>query len=525
MATNSLVQQTFDWERFERLSVLELWTPDEIFEYATDELLAKFYEDQRIERKPAGFHAEAIAIYVCMWANTPPDGGVLVLGIEDDGTITGSSHVAAQQVDNERRVRSDLVRDAPFSSRRILVRTTDGRSDSLLLLRVPYRSDAVVRTNKGEAWIRRGSSKHLLTEDEIRELMIERGQLTFELEPCGLKWPDKFDLQAVRSWVSSVRKMKRIDNELTIEQVLANHRLGRTAKGEFIPNNSCALLFANDPQDVIPGCMIRFQRIEGQEAVSGRERNVVKDITLTGTVPNLITDAAKVLDTHLRTYSKLGADGKFYTAPEYPLDAWLEAVVNACVHRSYNLRNTHIFIRMFDDKLVVESPGGFPPLVTPENIYDVHHRRNWWLMDAMLYLDFVKCENEGAKRIRDSMQAMSLPPPEFEQKPIGGAIVRVTLRNNQNMRERWVDADICDIVGKDLAAKLTPFQTRTLNFAVEHKKINVTEAMQFMARPRWHVAKKELDQLCTLGLLEYRTRYERDSSAHYVPTMNEHPAT
>ena len=49
--------------------------------------------------------------------------------------------------------------------------------------------------------------------------------------------------------------------------------------------------------------------------------------------------------------------------------AWYEALVNACVHRSYNLKNMNIFIRMFDDRLEIESPGGFPPLVTPENIF------------------------------------------------------------------------------------------------------------------------------------------------------------
>jgi hypothetical protein len=66
-----------------RMSVLELWTTDEIWEKLSPELLPKFYEDARVERKPAGIHAEPLATYVCMWANTAPVGGIVLLGIED----------------------------------------------------------------------------------------------------------------------------------------------------------------------------------------------------------------------------------------------------------------------------------------------------------------------------------------------------------------------------------------------------------------------------------------------------------
>ena len=228
---------------------------------------------------------------------------------------------------------------------------------------------------------------------------LSDGQVSFELEPCGLVWPDRFDLVAIRDWGLAVRQHKGIDGEPELPQILVSHRLGAMAKGDFVPNNACALLFAKDPQEIVPGCMIRFQRIEGREAATGKDRNVVHDIRLTGTIPQLIEQAAETLATHLRTYRRLGKDSKFYTSPEYPGEAWHEAIVNACAHRSYSLKGANIFVKMFDDRLVIESPGGFPPLVTPENIYDVHHRRNWWIMDALFFLDYVQCENEGTKRI------------------------------------------------------------------------------------------------------------------------------
>jgi ATP-dependent DNA helicase RecG len=71
-----------------------------------------------------------------------------------------------------------------------------------------------------------------------------------------------------------------------------------------------------------------------------------------------------LIRSQLREFSKLGKDNKFYTETEYPEDAWYEAIVNACVHRSYVLSNKVVFVKIFDDRLVVESPGGFPPNVS-----------------------------------------------------------------------------------------------------------------------------------------------------------------
>jgi ATP-dependent DNA helicase RecG len=263
--------------------------------------------------------------------------------------------------------------------------------------------------------------------------------------------------------------------------------------------------------------MVRVQRIEGREAATGRERNVVRDVQITGTIPKLIEGAGEVLETQLRMYSRLGKDGKFYTAPEYPEEAWQEAIVNACVHRSYSLKHMNIFIKMFDDRLVVESPGGFPPLVSPENIYEVHHRRNWWLMDALHYLVYVQCENEGAKRIRRAMIEMDLPEPEFEQKQIGAALVRVTLRNNQDVRKAWVDADVSAIIGAEKGSGLTDIERRAVNFAVEHGgRIKTTEAMNLMTRPRWGTAHRILLALVDKGILREVKRYPRDPRATFV---------
>src|SRR4029077_6800051 len=168
--------------------------------------------------------------------------------------------------------------------------------------------------------------------------------------------------------------------------------------------------------------------------------------------------------------------------PEYPRDAWYEAIVNACVHRSYGMKNMNVFVKMFDDRLVIESPGAFPPFVTPDNIYKSHHPRNPHLMQAMFYLDFVKCANEGTRRMRDTMEEMKMPPPQFEQKEvaIGYMSVRVTLRNNRKQRRVWIDSDVSELLPPELAKTLNQDETRILNFIGENEQINVSEGHRLL---------------------------------------------
>lgn len=142
----------------------------------------------------------------------------------------------------------------------------------------------------------------------------------------------------------------------------------------------------------------------------------------------------------------------------------------------------NIFVKMFDDRLVIESPGGFPPFVTPENIYSSQHPRNPNVMKAMFYLEYVKCHNEGTRRMRDAMEGMKLPLPLFEQKEIapGNMSVRVTLRNNRKQRKVWIDSDVTRFVPANIAKDLTQDEIHVLNRVGEHGPINVSEGHRLL---------------------------------------------
>jgi|SRR5271157_5462358 len=493
-----------------------LMTPDEIYASVNQGLLKRLEEDRRIERKPAGIHANALGDYFSLWANTAPYGGIIVLGVENDGLVSGCSHLSTSQLNELERAGHVYCPDARYDSKRLEVVNALGERDFLLIFRVYYHDSKVVETVSGDAFTRLGQSRKRLNPQEVRELQIDKGQTDLEQEPSRLPYPDGFDVPLIHKFTDAVRLAGNLGSH-TDEEILEQRRLGKRRRSKFIPNVACALLFSTDPGLEFPGCKIRFLRFDGAWEGTGERFNAVKDRWIEGCVPSLIVGAEKLIESQLREFSRLEADGKFYTAPEYPKAAWYEAIVNACVHRSYGLRNMNIFVKMFDDRLVIESPGPFPPFVTPENIYDSHHPRNPHLMSAMYYLDFVKCANEGTRRIRDTMATMNLPVPEFEQKQSGHAAVRVTLRNNIKHRRVWIDYDASTLVNKDLLPELGQDDHRAINFAAEHESINVSQLQRLTGRS-WKSAKRLLQRLAEKGVLHHihDMRKERDPDAHYV---------
>ena len=500
---------------------LALISPDELYQNA-ELFLTLLREDRRFERKSPLTSTRSLGEYFSMWANTVPDGGLIAIGIENNGLITGCKGLSQTELNEREQAGRTYCPEARYSSKLVPALNSKGEEDFILLIRVQYRPDKVVYDSQKHAWTRIGDQKHELSAAECRELEGDKGEVDFEQELVhDIAYPDAFDVELIALFARNFRKSRDLFYESTDEQVLALRHLGKIQGGSFVPNIACVLLFARDPSSKFPGCRARFRRFEGELEQTGAQYNAVKDYWIEGNLPAIIGRTAQILESQIREFSRLGPDGHFHPAPEYPHDAWFEAIVNACVHRSYGMRNMHLTVEMFYDRLVVESPGAFPPFVTPENIYDTQHARNPKLMDAMFYLGFVKFANEGTKRIRDEMLANNLPTPIFQQKEVaGGYSVRVTLRNNYKQREPWIDSDVSTILGDALSESLSPEESRAINFVAQHGKINVSQLHGLISgtTKTWHTCRKILIGLCDKGILEYqhRTDIARDPKGHFV---------
>jgi ATP-dependent DNA helicase RecG len=73
--------------------------------------------------------------------------------------------------------------------------------------------------------------------------------------------------------------------------------------------------------------------------------------------------------------SRYPYSGKRLREFQYPTEAIHEVTTNAVIHRDYSV-NDDIHIRIFDNRIEVQSPGGLPGHVTTQNILDERFARN-----------------------------------------------------------------------------------------------------------------------------------------------------
>jgi len=211
----------------------------------------------------------------------------------------------------------------------------------------------------------------------------------------------------------------------------------------------------------------------------------------------------------------LNKDGKFVTTPEYPKWAWFEALVNACVHRSYSFSGTDVTVKIFQSKMVIESPGGFVPPVNEQTIYSMRASRNHHTMDAMRFLGYVQMAREGTRRIKDSMAEYNLPEPEFKQEVVHGVVVRVTLTNDHEIQKRSSDGDVARFFGVEKWKRLQEHEIKIAAYAFRNQMIQVSEAQRLTGRT-WATSKKDLERLCRKEILVFVPgEYTRDPKAHY----------
>ena len=187
-----------------------------------------------------------------------------------------------------------------------------------------------------------------------------------------------------------------------------------TYKGD-VPQVSaaCILLFGKHPQTFFPRARVRFIKYFGTEEKVGREMNVIKDVTFDGRILEQIQKTVEYLETQVKEHSYLGEDGIFKTDREYPKFVIQEMVVNSVCHRDYSIKGTEIQIKMFDDRLVFETPGKLPGIVRTDNIRHTHFSRNPKIAEYLKAYDYVKEFGEGVDRMCRELSALGVREPQY----------------------------------------------------------------------------------------------------------------
>jgi ATP-dependent DNA helicase RecG len=115
-----------------------------------------------------------------------------------------------------------------------------------------------------------------------------------------------------------------------------------------------------------------------------------------------------------------------HDVPEYPEFAYREALVNAVGHRDYALEGSSVQVRLFADRLEIQSPGGLGGNLTVDNIVYEQYTRNPHLMRLLEDYGYVERRGLGVDRMIGSMAEAGLEPPTFDNR---GSSFWVTLKS------------------------------------------------------------------------------------------------
>lgn len=363
-------------------------------------------EGQTFDCKSVGIDPKALAVTVVAMANA--DGGTIAIGMSDKTR-------RIEGVDGDKAHINELLR-TPFdfcvptvmvSSEFLPCTDEKGGDNHVLLMHVPA-SPQLHANQADEVFWRVGDKSRKLSFDERLRLMYDKGERYYEDTAAFDASLDDIDMEAVRAYTNRIGYGKQPMDYLRENKGFVSEKDGHTQISA-----ACILLFGKRPQDFFPRARVRFIRYYGTEEKVGREMNVIKDVTFEGRILDQIRRAVDYLETQVKEHSYLGESGTFVTDREYPKFVLQEMVVNSVCHRDYSIKGTEIQIKMFDDRLVFETPGKLPGIVRTDNIRHTHFSRNPKIAEYLKAYDYVKEFGEGVDRMCRELAESGVKEPHY----------------------------------------------------------------------------------------------------------------
>ena len=184
-------------------------------------------------------------------------------------------------------------------------------------------------------------------------------------------------------------KLADISNNLPREDILKNLRV-LTNEGF---TNAGALYFAKEPYKYIISSKIRCIHFNDNERIDILDKKLIDK----GIIGNIEYAVAYLKERVPVRYEIKDLKRKEF--PEYPIEAYREAIVNAIIHFDYFLGDT-IAIEKLTDKIIINNKG---ELLFPEKDFGKRSEvRNRLLADLLTRTIYMEKAGTGIKRVNDT---------------------------------------------------------------------------------------------------------------------------
>lgn len=223
----------------------------------------------------------------------------------------------------------------------------------------------ITKASDGTSYIRRGAQSLSVTAaEDLARLRLDKGIASFESETVDASADIVTNSVPLLEFLINVIPTAEPDEWLKKQQLLRGDK----------PTVASILLFAEEPQAILPKrCGVKIYRYRTSEEEGTRDTLAFDPITIEGHLYVQIRNAVARTTDLVEGIQKLGSKG--LEAISYPPETLHEIVTNALLHRDYSIP-IDVHIRIFDNRIEVESPGRLPGHITPQNILQEQFARN-----------------------------------------------------------------------------------------------------------------------------------------------------
>jgi ATP-dependent DNA helicase RecG len=362
-------------------------------------------------------------------ANT--DGGVLLIGVEDDGTVSGSRSRHGHSSDPNRLQSAIFNNTRPNVNTRISVVSHD--MGPVIAIEVDSYPD-ICATASGKVLRRiigpdgKPATIPMYPHDQ-RSRRGDLGLLDFSaqlIEQATFEDLNPLEFERLRQTLKKHHGDLSL-LELSDKEIVKGLRLAET-RGDFLVPNIAGLLLLGHEESVrkfIPTHMVHFQVLDSSGNVK-----VNDDLAFP-----LIKCIEEVESRFLSRLDEEEVMSGMYRIPipAYHREGFREVVNNALLHRDYS-RMGAVFIQWYQDHMLITNPGGFPVGITLANIL-VHEPkpRNERLADAFKRIGLVEKTGRGVDRIYLGQLWYGRPAPDYSRSDATG--VRLILHDGPASHE------------------------------------------------------------------------------------------
>jgi hypothetical protein len=248
-----------------------------------------------------------------------------------------------------------------------------------------------------------------------------------------------YDSHSVQSYRRRLRPEFRVDLPDSLSDAEFLNRGHFRREGRL--THAGVLLFTADPQSILSTAQLRCSRYMGPDKSAERDLK-----TFAGSVIRQIEEAFDFVSASIeKKEAPTASSVKAETTYKYPMKCIRELIVNAACHRRYDDPNRMTYVRIFNDRIEIASPGAWGGAGLPPGSGEVRLSRlegqsqptNFQLAHGIAAISFAEMEGSGLPTaLDDSRRARALEPTVEE---VDGYVV-VTIYPSTDWQQSGVPA-------------------------------------------------------------------------------------